>query len=1037
MGSDVSIFCKYFGCIPECLLLVDKQKKIIASNDLLLDLVGYQEKELKGKPLNQLMSFKQRNKFIAILDNFLKDLNGDKSCFLPNYIKLKNRIVHQSGKTFPVEFSLSSILLDNELYVLISFTNISERVRVKKNYKEVSEKLQVALDSSIIGIWEYDFLTQNFTCDENMMKLYKLNHDDKGISLEIFKKCIHQKDIERVDKSFEYAIKHGETFDETFRIFWPDGSMHYIKTRGKVIYNKSGKALHMLGTNWDVTAERENELDLKRSYEMNRAFIEQAPSAIAMLDNDMRYLAVSKKWITDYNLKGDIIGKSHYEVFPEIPAEWKEHHQKCLNGGEDVSDETAFEREDGTIQWISWEVKPWYVDEGEIGGLLMYTINLTSFKENYQENLRLQNMLHKINEVAGIGIWEVDLEKNTVYWSSITKEIHEAPEDYVVDLQQGISFYIPEDRLKIINLIEQMLSNGEPFDDEFQIMTLKDNLRWVRSIGLIETIEGKNKRLYGLFQDISNSKNHEKTLVQARLKAEAASKSKSDFLANMSHEIRTPLNGVIGFTDLLMKTSLTNNQMGYLKTVNSSANLLLDVINDILDFSKIEAGKLELNLSPVDIYDLCKEAVDIIKFQAEKKKIEVLLNIDTNIHQLMSVDDIRLKQIITNLLNNAVKFTEKGEIELKIKVLEHLEKEKAVLLRFSIRDTGKGIAKSQLSKIFNAFDQEDNSITRKYGGTGLGLTISNRLLKLMGAELKVRSELNIGSVFYFDVKFNLIAANEIDTPKKSIYKKVLLVDDNDQNLEILEGMLQQLQIECKREPNGVEAIQTLMQTKDFDLIISDYNMPFMSGVEFLTYVRNNFKEELENVDMMLLHSIAEDQVIIKARKELNITKCFEKPISFKDLAKFIQPTEKVVNDFQEESFKIDSQIKLPKDLEVLIVEDNPVNTLLITEVISQILPTAHLSFAKNGKIAIEKCNKSFFNLIFMDVQMPVMSGLEATRAIRTLEDFQHTIIFALTARILAEERKECIDSGMNAVLTKPLKFNEIKKMIAKFNYNTI
>ena len=520
--------------------------------------------------------------------------------------------------------------------------------------------------------------------------------------------------------------------------------------------------------------------------------------------------------------------------------------------------------------------------------------------------------------------------------------------------------------------------------------------------------------------------------MKARQKAEAASKSKSEFLANMSHEIRTPLNGVIGFTDLLMKTSLTKNQMGYLKTVNNSANLLLDVINDILDFSKIEAGKLELNTSPVDIHELCKETIDILKHQVNKRKVEILLNISPNLEKNVYADEIRLKQIVTNLLNNAIKFTEEGEIELKVSIAKEQENDGNAKLRFSVRDTGKGIAKEQLSKIFNAFDQEDASITRKYGGTGLGLTISNQLLKLMESELKVTSELGKGSVFYFEVSFPIATEEAIDLLRTKKYTNVLVVDDNEQNREILREMLQQLKVNCREEANGVEAIQTLMNEKDFDLIISDYDMPFMNGVDFITYLRNNFEDKLKDIDIMLLHSIADDQIVGQAAKELNLEYVFEKPLSFKDLGKVIKPEmepgeEEILDDIVMSSSP-------PTGLNVLVVEDNPVNTLLIKEILTKLLPTAHLTCAVNGKEAVALCENSSFDLLFMDVQMPVMSGLEATEKIRQLEAYQDTPIIALTARILQKERDECLESGMNSVLIKPLKYQAIKKVIGEFNY---
>lgn len=1027
-------FYNFFKAVPHPILVINEQHNIEMPNNLLLKLLGYEEEELLGKHVLELFPVQQQNRFTLQLETFLSEYELDKNQeILQDGLKDKNRVVCKSGELIPVEIVFNAIPSKSGLFVLISFTNILKRTQAERNYKQVYQKLQIALSSSMIGIWEYDFATNEMKYDDNMRALYELAPEEEVDSFEEnWKKRIHPEDATRVKDNFRKAIINQRNYQDSFRIIVPGGYVRYIKSRGKVVFYKSGKPIRILGTNIDITSEREYQVIQKENYERNKLFIEQAPSAIAMLDKNMCYLAASKKWMTDYKLTRDIIGESHYEVFPEIPEDWKEIHQKCLKGAVDISDESMFEREDGSVQWISWEVKPWYLNKNEIGGILMYTANLTSLKENYHEKLRLQNMLNEVNEVAGIGFWEVNLESNEVYWSSTTKEIHDVEEDYLPLLEDGINFYVEEDRERIRTSIEQTLHTGKTFEGEFQIITAKGNKRWVKSIGLLEQVEGKNKRLYGIFQDITNSKNYEKTLVKARQKAEAASKSKSEFLANMSHEIRTPLNGVIGFTDLLMKTSLSKNQMGYLKTVNNSANLLLDVINDILDFSKIEAGKLELNIGPVDIHGLCKETIDILKHQVNKRKVEVLLNISPNLEKNVYADEIRLKQIVTNLLNNAIKFTEEGEIELKVSIAKEQENEGNAKLRFSVRDTGKGIAKDQLSKIFNAFDQEDASITRKYGGTGLGLTISNQLLKLMESELKVTSELGKGSVFYFEVSFPIATEEAIDVIRTKKYTNVLVVDDNQQNREILCEMLQQLEVNCRIEANGVEAIQTLMNEKDFDLIISDYDMPFMNGVEFITYLKNNFEDKLKDIDIMLLHSIADDQIVLKAAKELSFSYVYEKPLNFRDLEKVIKPE---IEHVEEEIIEdIVMSTSPPTGLKVLIVEDNPVNTLLIKEILTKLLPTAHLTCAVNGEEAVALCENSSFDLLFMDVQMPVMSGLEATEKIRQLEAYQDTPIIALTARILQEERDECLDSGMNSVLIKPLKYKAIKKVIEEFNY---
>ena len=590
----------------------------------------------------------------------------------------------------------------------------------------------------------------------------------------------------------------------------------------------------------------------------------------------------------------------------------------------------------------------------------------------------------------------------------------------------------------------------------YRIVTKSGDVRFVtENTQFVHSDDGEVTHLIGYITDVTD--NNE--LEQEKLRAESAERAKSEFLANMSHEIRTPMNGVMGMAELLSTTELDAKQKMFTDVIVKSGASLLTIINDILDFSKIDAGQMELDPAPFDIRESIEDVATLVSSKVAEKDLELIVRVAPELPKTIIGDVGRIRQIVTNLLGNAVKFTEKGHVYVNIDGDLHEEgDDKNIDLKFSVEDTGIGIEKDKCANVFKKFSQVDMSATRKHEGTGLGLSISASLVELMGGEIGVESDLGMGSTFWFTANFPVHAD---ETMKQAIPSdlsgaRVLLVDDNEVNRSILSEQMAAWKFDAAATSSGSQALEVMRavvsNNLDLDVVILDYQMPEMSGAQVLETMRND--EALKNIPVVMLTSVDSAQVnqrLSKLGAEANLTKPARSSMLLETILQVIANNRSnlqvgSMNNLMTEQTPVAGEVTLQKsneetitpsperaELDILIAEDNEVNQIVFTQVLEE--TNFNFRIVENGRLALAAYKAQNPRLILMDVSMPEMNGKDATVAIRKHErdnQMKRVPIVGITAHVLKGDMESCIDAGMDDYLSKPVSPNKLHLKIEQW-----
>jgi PAS domain S-box-containing protein len=643
--------------------------------------------------------------------------------------------------------------------------------------------------------------------------------------------------------------------------------------------------------------------------------------------------------------------------------------------------------------------------------------------------------IHKAINVINDAIYKTDPEGKIIFVNFAWEKLSGFSEDETIG-EQKVKFVHPEDKDEFLKSIEKALELNKNLDSgEYRIVT-KENAVKVVGFHRYLLFDDNNKYIgaTGILTDVTEKKMHEVELVKAKEDAETALKAKSEFLAIMSHEIRTPMNGVIGMTGLLLETKLSPEQKEFVETIRVSGDTLLTIINDILDFSKIESGKMKLEEQPFELRECIEDAYDLLATKAVQKKLDLLHLIDEHVPAFIIGDVTRLRQILVNLVSNAVKFTDEGEVFINVKKNKDLDNGEIELL-FSVKDTGIGIPKDKLEVIFQSFAQADSSITRRFGGTGLGLSICSKLVSIMGGKIWVESEAGKGSTFYFTIK----TASSTVTPtrvylksKLSILnnKRVLIVDDNKTNRQILTLQTQSWGLIPKAAASGKEALEWLANNEPFDFAIVDMQMPDMDGLFLGKEIRKMYNKS--KLPMVMLTSLGQPDDNIETYNEV-FSYYISKPIKQSHLLDIIMglfENEIIKKTFEENI--ADETTNKNNPVRILVAEDNFLNQKLAVKILSQIGYKADV--AGNGIEVVESLNRQHYDIVFMDIHMPEMDGVKTTKYIlKHWKNFRRPKIIAMTANAMTGDKEKFIAEGMDDYISKPIVINDLKQLMTRWS----
>ncbi|MFN3648771.1 MAG: PAS domain S-box protein [Armatimonadota bacterium] len=836
-------------------------------------------------------------------------------------------------------------------------------------------------------------------------------------------------------RSDAYGTEHvraGKDYSQEFRCRRIDGEIRWIHESVQVTPVSPGH-WRVMGVCSDITPQKRVQEILRRSEDRQRTLLESIPQRVFFKDRHGVFVQVNAPFAADLGrTPEELVGKTDRDLFPpHLADKYRADDVRIMESRRPETLEEVNESQ-GERRFVEVTKAPVIGRDGKVAGILGLFSDITERKEAEEALRRSETELRMVWENSLDGMRLVDEEGRILRVNDAYCRIVELPAEELIGKVFG-ELYSNAERDSWIATFKARLASGDVPPRQQSLVTLWNGRTvWLEASNAVLSEPGLPPRVLSVFRDITDQKRVEAELEKAKDAAEAANRAKSEFLANMSHEIRTPMNGVIGMTELALDTDLTDEQREYLELVRNSADTLLDVINDILDFSKIEARKLEYRPIIFPLRDTLADTLRTLGVRAHEKGLELACHVHSDVPDTLFGDPARLRQVLYNLVGNAIKFTEQGEVVVEV---ETARRNGQVTLHFCVRDTGIGIPEDKLELIFEAFAQVDSSATRRYGGTGLGLTISAQLIELMGGRLWVESELGRGSTFHFTAEFGREEEKAAPSREGMQGLRVLVVDDNATNRRILEEMLGNWQMQVTTVPSGPAALRQLQDAYEegepFSLVLLDVMMPDMDGYTVAEHVRADSR--LWETPILMLSSSGRHGQADRVR-DLGLANYLVKPVKQSELLDAITRSLHPMPDFSDETARasVGHAETERGGLRILLAEDNPVSRRLAVRLLEKrghmVLP------ATTGREVLEILAREPVDILLLDVQMPEMDGIETVGRIRGEERGSggHLPVIALTAHAMKGDMERCLQAGMDAYVPKPLAPEELFSTIARF-----